>query len=170
MLRRFWPSLLFLIPLLEILVLIRLGGVIGFWSTIWLLLLAGFAGAMLLSKARITMWERLAASVALGNPPTKELARGVLYLVAGVLLIFPGVLTDIAALLLFLPPVKKLLSKLPAHIATPGFSAGGRRIVDLGFGSYPPKGPTTPPTQETSSQSKDDVEDAKFTEYKLDDD
>src|SRR5690554_2366875 len=101
MLRRFWPSLLFLIPLLEILVLIRLGGVIGFWSTIWLLLLAGFAGAMLLSKARITMWERLAASVALGNPPTKELARGVLYLVAGVLLIFPGVLTDIAALLLF---------------------------------------------------------------------
>ena len=163
MLRRYWPSLLFLIPLLEILVLIRLGGIIGFWSTIWLLLLAGFAGAMLLSKARITMWERLAARVALGQPPTKELAQGVLYLVAGVLLIFPGILTDIAALLLFLPPVKKLLSKLPAHIATPGFSGGGRRIVDFGFGSHS----THNPPRETPNTPQDDVEDARFTEYEV---
>lgn len=166
MLRRSWPLLLFLIPLLELLVLIRLGGIIGFWSTIGLLVLAGFAGVLLLSRAQITMWEQFVARMAMGQPPTKELAQGALYIAAGVLLVFPGVLTDVAALLLFLPPVRKLLKHLPARIITSGMSSNGRRVVDFGFGGYPPQNP--PPTEtSTKAQSSDeeDVVDARFKEY-----
>ena len=94
------------VPLVELWLLFRLSGVFGFWTTISLVLLTGLVGA---SLARWQGWltmQRIQNDLQQGILPAKKLGDGALILVAGVLLITPGVITDGVGLALLVPPIR----------------------------------------------------------------
>jgi len=106
--------LLFLLtPAVELGVLIQVDQLIGFWATIALIIVTGVVGSYLARREGLTTWQRLNRRLNAGELPGKELADGVIILVAGALLITPGVLTDVVGFLGLIPftraPIRKVL-------------------------------------------------------------
>jgi len=100
-----------LMPLLELWLLFQLSGVFGFWTTIAVVLLTGMLGATLAKwQGWLTMF-RIQTDLRAGKMPAQAMGDGVMILVAGVLLITPGVITDIVGLALLLPPVRIVVRK-----------------------------------------------------------
>lgn len=103
-------ALLFLVvPFAELYVLLRVGQWIGVGETIGLLVLVSVVGAWLVKREGIGVLRRAQARLQEGSVPGRELVDGVLVLFAGALLLTPGFLTDIAGVLLLLPPVRAAL-------------------------------------------------------------
>jgi len=95
-----------LMPLLELWLLLKLSAMFGFWTTVAVVLLTGMAGAALAKWQGFLTMFRIQTDLRAGKIPAKAMGDGVLILVAGVLLITPGVITDIVGLSLLLPPVR----------------------------------------------------------------
>lgn len=120
--------LIILIPIAELAVLFAIGGRLGALNTVCILLLAGVLGTTLLRYEGWHVWRRINAEMAAGHIPANALIDGFLVLVAGVLLILPGLLTDVLGLSLMIRPVRRLAAKwlrfrMQTRIAT-HFSAG----------------------------------------------
>ena len=100
--------LLFLLalPFVELAGLIRVGEVIGLWPTLGLVLAAGIAGITLMRRQGYATLLRAQASMARRESPLPGLLHGFAILIAGALLVVPGFVTDIVALLLLLRPVR----------------------------------------------------------------
>jgi UPF0716 protein FxsA len=100
-------ALLFIVlPIVELAVIIQVGHVLGVLPTIALLLFVSMAGAWLVKREGIGVWRRFNRQVQDGRVPTRELADGVMILLAGALLLTPGFVTDVVGLFLLLPPVR----------------------------------------------------------------
>ena len=138
-----WLLILFTVtPLVELWLLFRLSGIFGFWPTVLVVLGTGLAGAALARMQGFLALNNIRNDLAHGALPTKSLGDGALILAAGLLLITPGVLTDVLGLALLFPPFRTLvrlgLTKwLAAHvqIQTQGFWAEvdrqrGGEIID----------------------------------------
>jgi UPF0716 protein FxsA len=95
-------------PVAELLVAIKVAGVIGVLATV-LLLIAGWPlGLWAMRTQGRVAWRRLQAAVAAGRTPAREVLDAALVLMAGALLIVPGFITDAIALLLLAPPTRAL--------------------------------------------------------------
>jgi UPF0716 protein FxsA len=92
-----------LVPLVELAILIRVGGVFGFWPTMALVVTTGALGALLARSQGTRVLRAIQHDLAAGRPPAGHLVDGFLILIGGVLLLTPGLLSDIAGLLLLLP-------------------------------------------------------------------
>jgi UPF0716 protein FxsA len=90
-------------PLLEAVLLVRLGESLGWWVVAWVVL-AACAGMALIKEARFAMLARLAAGLAQGRFSIAALTDSARTVVAGLFLIFPGVVSDLIALTLLLLP------------------------------------------------------------------
>lgn len=97
-------------PLLEALVLVRLADTLGWWILAWVVL-AACAGMALIKEARFAMLARLAAGFAHGRFSIAALTDSVRTVVAGLFLIFPGVVSDLIALTLLLLPGPRVVSE-----------------------------------------------------------
>ena len=105
-----WIMLLILaLPFIEIALFIQVGGWIGLWPTLGLVVLSVFVGSAILRTQGAQALRRLQAAVASDRDPSEPLAHGVLIAAAGVLLMLPGFFTDAIGLLLLLPPVRSAL-------------------------------------------------------------
>lgn len=91
------------VPLLELAILVRLGGVIGFWPTIALVVATGAAGALLTRSQGLRVLRGIRTEISFGQIPSSRLLDGLLVLVGGALLLTPGLLTDLTGFLLLLP-------------------------------------------------------------------
>ncbi len=99
------------VPLLELALLIKLGQAIGFWSTVAIIFLTAGVGIAILNAQGFAAFRRASESVAKGQPPVEPVIDGFMLMMAGGLLIAPGLLTDIAGLLLLIPPIRRLVAK-----------------------------------------------------------
>jgi UPF0716 protein FxsA len=90
-------------PLLEAVVLVRLANTLGWWVLVWMVL-AACAGVALIKEARFAMLARLAAGLAHGEFSILALTDSARVVLAGLLLIFPGVVSDLIAITLLLLP------------------------------------------------------------------
>lgn len=90
-------------PLLEAVVLVRLANTVGWWVLAWCVL-AACAGAALIKEARFAMLARLAAGFAHGEFNILALTDSARTVIAGLLLIFPGVVSDLIAITILLLP------------------------------------------------------------------
>lgn len=97
------------LPMIEIALFITVGGWIGLWPTLGLVLLSCIAGSAVLRNHGARAFAALGQTMEDGGDPRGPLAHGALIMVAGVLLLIPGFFTDIVALLLLIPPVRNLL-------------------------------------------------------------
>jgi UPF0716 protein FxsA len=99
--------LLFL-PLMELVVFIAVAVAIGFGAALGLILLSCIAGMLLLRRAGGSHISRLRVAMAEGNFTTLQAdATGGLVLLAGVLLVIPGFITDALGLALLVPPLRR---------------------------------------------------------------
>ena len=97
------------VPALEIAVFIEVGGVLGVWWTLALIVATAAAGSALLRAQGLATLARVQASLDRNEAPVADLFDGLCVLVAGVLLLTPGFVTDAVGLVLFIPPVRWLL-------------------------------------------------------------
>lgn len=119
-----WIFLAFLtVPIVEIALFIQVGGLIGLWPTLAIVILTAVAGTMLMRIQGLHALGRLRASLEQGGNPAGPIAHGALILVAGVLLLTPGFFTDTVGLLLLIPPVRALVIRWGAARIT--VQAGG---------------------------------------------
>jgi UPF0716 protein FxsA len=142
----FFVALAIVIGLVEITVMIQVGQWLGVVNTIGLLLLVSVIGAWLVKHEGLGVLRRIQQQRLAGEVPAAPVFDGALILVAGLLLLIPGFVTDALGLLLLLPPVR----------------AGVRRFVRWRFlarvqvvrtaswsRSRPPQSPPEPPSSAT---------------------
>ena len=98
-------------PLLEAVVLVRLTQTLGWWMLAWMVL-AACAGAALIKEARFALLARLAAGVAQGRFSITALTDSARTVLAGLFLIFPGVISDVIALMLLLLPSSRAMNEV----------------------------------------------------------
>ena len=97
------------VPLVEIAVFVQVGGWIGLWPTLALVVLTAVLGAWQLRAQGLATLLRARDQIDRGALPARELFDGACLLVAGALLLTPGFVTDAVGFLLFLPPVREML-------------------------------------------------------------
>jgi len=100
-----------LIPVIEIYLFIKIGGSIGAFNTVALVIITGFAGAYLARMQGIQTMFRVQTSLQQGVIPKEELIDALLIFVAGIVLLTPGFLTDAFGLLLLYPDTRNHLKR-----------------------------------------------------------
>ena len=95
--------LFILVPLLELYILIKIGGYLGAFQTVALVVFTALLGIAIVRLQGLRTLQKIRQSLSQGIVPAEELVDGVLIFVGGILLIIPGVLTDLFALVLLIP-------------------------------------------------------------------
>jgi len=95
--------LFIMVPFIEIAILIKLGSLIGFWPTIGIQIGTGIMGASLAKLQGLFVWRKITEELQLGRIPTQDMVNGVLIFAAGLVLMTPGLLTDLVGFALLIP-------------------------------------------------------------------
>ena len=132
-----------IVPLLELSLLLRIGSWLGAGPTIGLVLGTGFVGAWLARREGVRAWNAVQQQLARGQVPGRELLDAVLVLLAGVVLITPGILTDAVGFALMTRPGRnwvadRIRKRLETSIEAARIAdesnpeePGGGRIIEL---------------------------------------
>jgi UPF0716 protein FxsA len=103
--------LFILVPAVELLLLIQMGQWIGTLPTVALIALTGVVGAYLARQQGVQVLRKVQQEIQSGQMPADALLDGAMVLVAGAVLMTPGVLTDALGFLLLIPQSRQLLRK-----------------------------------------------------------
>lgn len=133
-------TLLFIaVPLIEMVILIQVGGMIGVLPTVLLVILTAVAGIWLLRAQGIATMARVQQKLERGELPETELLEGVMLIIGGALLLTPGFATDFLGFVCLLPGLRRPLASRIIASATfrqfgtgSPFNAGQRRPGDNG--------------------------------------
>ena len=94
------------VPFIEMLILIKLGEVIGFWPTMWLVIITGILGASLARHQGLRVFQEIQRELAEGHVPAAQMIDGLLVLIGGIVLLTPGLITDLIGFSLLIPMVR----------------------------------------------------------------
>ncbi|SHE19805.1 FxsA family protein [methanotrophic endosymbiont of Bathymodiolus puteoserpentis (Logatchev)] len=130
-----------IIPFVEIYLLLQIGGIVGVFPTIALVVLTAIIGAGLLRQQGLATWQRFQDNLAKGTLPAYEMVEGPILLVGGALLLTPGFFTDIIGFACLIPPMRK---KIAQYIIE-------KRLVQAGM-----------PPQQQQSKTQPDVIEGEF--------
>jgi UPF0716 protein FxsA len=137
------------VQLVDLLLLILLSRQFGFWQTVAVLFAVGLLGSGLARREGGRVWRGFQGSLAARRPPEHGVIDGMLVLLGGVLLLLPGILSDVIGLALFIPPLRRAIAgllrqrfALELELRPPPGMGGAHR-----FGGEPPKrpGPSSEP-------------------------
>ena len=103
----FISILILLLPLAEIAGFVVVGQMVGVWGTLGLVLLSCLAGLILLRLQGLQMLRRLTEEGRDGRVPGDAIVQGAMIVVAAVLLLIPGFITDIIGIALFIPSIRR---------------------------------------------------------------
>ncbi|MHB1191591.1 MAG: FxsA family protein [Longimicrobiales bacterium] len=126
------------IPVLEVVLLVRIGQAVGFLPTLAVVLGTGVVGAALARAEGFRILFQARTELMRGRIPGQALLDGVSVLVAGAFLLAPGILTDIAGIALLLPPSRRWIQRRVRARLEAGTGGGAMRFVVLdpsGFGA-----------------------------------
>lgn len=99
------------VSLLEIYVLIKVGGFLGAWPTVALVVLTAFVGSALVRSQGLQVLQQFQQRIAQGESPGQQLIEGFMLLVTGVLLVTPGFVTDFLGLLILQPSIRGMVAQ-----------------------------------------------------------
>ncbi|MGJ8621812.1 MAG: FxsA family protein [Yoonia sp.] len=141
-----WLLIAFIaVPMIEIALFIQVGGLIGIWWTLLIVLITAVAGSYLVRDQGLREISKLQRSFSELDDPTEPLANGAMILFAGALLLTPGFFTDIVGLSLLVPAVRRAAFQWArARIKVQSFTMGehgqhprqrpnGDRVIDGDF-------------------------------------
>ena len=112
-------SLFIAVPLLEIYVLVKVGGLLGPFWTITAVISTAIVGAILVRLQGAATIGRLRIALAQGELPARTIIEGFLLLVAGVLLLTPGFFTDFIGFFCLIPSTRMLLVSWALKVLLP---------------------------------------------------
>ncbi len=121
------------VPIIEIALFVQVGGIIGLWPTLAVVVLTALLGTALLRQQGLDTLRRVQESLAQNRIPVQEMFDGLCLLMAGALLLTPGFMTDACGFLLFIPPFRAaaaraigqyVLSHGQVHVSTAGVGTG----------------------------------------------
>ena len=149
----FFIALAIVVGIVEITVMIQVGQLIGVVNTIGLLLLVSLLGVWLVKRQGIGVMVRFREQRMAGRLPAAEVFDGALILVAGVLLIIPGFVTDALGLLLLVPPIRAVARRVVSRrvmrevemVRSKQWTRGDRPPPQY----VPPEAPRRPPAPPT---------------------
>jgi UPF0716 protein FxsA len=149
-----------LVPLVELSILIYIGQQSEWWVPILLVIVTGVVGAALARWQGWQVLQRIRADAAAGRMPADAMIDGFLVLLAGILLVTPGVLSDLLGVALLIPPVRALVKR--------GATKWIKRNIEVrvgraaaGMWSGQPGG--------TASPRRDEIIDAKVVNTRVED-
>ncbi len=141
-----WIFIAFLaVPLIEIALFIQIGGLIGLWATLGIVVATAFLGTWLVRSQGAREVANLRQSFAELRDPSEPLANGAMILLAGALLLTPGFFTDAIGFALLIPPVRAATFRfVKSKIRVQGFAYGESqpqrpddRVIDGEFEEVP---------------------------------
>jgi len=146
-----------MVPLIEIALFIQVGGAIGLWPTLAIVVLTAILGAYLVRNQGSLAMNRLRRSFNELDDPTEPLAHGAMILIAGALLLTPGFFTDAVGFALLMPPVRMAVFRyVRARVKVQEFQMGpGPQSAGFGRGDVidgdfeevgQPRDPNAPPS------------------------
>lgn len=118
------------VPALELILLIQLGRHVGFWPTAALVLGTGVVGAWLARREGIKVLRAVSTEMAEGRMPTDHLLDGLLILIAGAVLLTPGLLTDAAGFILLIPGGRRMIRRILSEAISKRMTASGPVTLD----------------------------------------
>ncbi len=128
--------LFIVVPVIEIFVIIKVGGAIGVWPTLALMLAGAVIGSLLLRQQGRDAWRRFNEALAQRRFPGREVADGVLIVIGATLLLTPGFISDIVGILLLVPPTRAI-----ARSVLKRFTIGRFTVIGMpGGGPFGPGG------------------------------
>jgi UPF0716 protein FxsA len=139
-------ALLFVVvPVVELMLLVRLGQIVGLMPTLALVLLTGFTGAWLARAEGMRVFFQFQRELASGRLPGQAMLDGISVLVGGAFLLTPGVLTDFVGLSLLFPPTRRWLQSRARKRLESGIADGTVRVVTMGsWGASDFRSPSAP--------------------------
>lgn len=115
------------VPLIEIALFIQVGGAIGLWPTLAIVVLTAILGTWLLRMQGAVAMTNLRRSFSDLDDPSEPLAHGAMILFAGALLLTPGFFTDALGFALLMPPVRRAVYlQIRKRVRMQRFDMGGR--------------------------------------------
>ncbi|WP_018236093.1 FxsA family protein [Ensifer sp. BR816] len=154
------PLIILGLPIAEIAGFVIVGRELGVALTLLLVLLGGVAGILLLRIQGLGMLRRVQEAARAGKDPGPDVLGGALIFVAAILLIVPGFITDIAGLILFLPPVRRAIAAfLQTRLTILTTGSGFRYGTGSGPSSDRGDGPTIIDLDSDEFSRKDEDED-----------
>lgn len=122
----FIPFLLLVIPIAEIAAFIFIGGQIGIGMTLLMILVTAIVGTFLLRRQGMGLVNRVQNEMGEGRVPGQALGEGLMIIVAGILLLTPGFITDALGFSLFVPQVRLGIWKLVSSRIVMTVPGGGQ--------------------------------------------
>lgn len=117
--------LFIIIPIIEITVIMQVGALLGVWPTVAIVIFSAWLGAKYVRQQGLATMQTVQLKMAQGEMPSSEIVTGLMLLVAGVLLVTPGFVTDIFGLSLLIPSVREGIAKqVQKHIKVNQFGSG----------------------------------------------
>jgi UPF0716 protein FxsA len=106
-------------PLLELALLIKLGGVIGVAATFGVIFSTAILGTLVVRHQGVGVMRRMATLARSGEPPVLPMLEGMVLMAAGICLIAPGLITDFIGLVLLVPPIRRYVASWLASTGLP---------------------------------------------------
>jgi len=130
-------ALLFVVvPLVELVLLIQLGQVVGLWPTLGLVVMTGVMGAGLARAEGLRVLYQFQTELASGELPGQALLDGISVLVGGAFLLTPGILTDFAGFALLFPLSRRWIQRRVRKRLQRGLEQGTIRVMTMGPGGF----------------------------------
>ena len=111
------------LPMIELYLLIMLGARIGPMPTIGLIVLTGVIGASLARQQGLSTLAKIQNELKQGRAPTQELVEGAMIVVGGLVLLTPGILTDLFGFSMMIPGIRRSLARQFKVRIPQGFSS-----------------------------------------------
>ncbi len=144
-----WLFLIFVtIPIIEIALFIQVGGWLGLWPTLGIVILTALLGTVLVRQQGLQAMGQIKSNLNELRDPTESLAHGAMILASGLLLLTPGFFTDAVGFSLLVSPVRLAL-----------FNYLRSKVTVQTFG-----GPTPGSQQHQTTPSSADIIDGEFSE------
>ncbi len=103
--------LFIVVPIAELYLLVQVGSRIGLMPTLGLIVLTGFVGATLARWQGLSILSKIQNELRSGRPPALEMLEGAMIVIGGIVLLTPGILTDLFGFSMLIPRIRKSLAK-----------------------------------------------------------
>lgn len=148
-------------PILEIVLFIQVGGLLGVLPTIAIVIVTAIVGSLLLRLQGVAVLQRTRMALRAGELPVDPVIDGMSLLVAGALLLTPGFFTDAVGFLLFVPPFRRALARrIFEHMLRSGhvFVIDGEQPGRPGEPPHGRRGPRDPRRERPGDETIIDVD------------